>query len=41
MTPTGESFTDMVTWDKVMTWEDCYGDKWMSVSRWGFRVKKQ
>jgi hypothetical protein len=39
MKPTGESFTDIVTWDIVQYWIDCYGDKWMAVSKWGFRVK--
>jgi hypothetical protein len=39
MKPTGETFTDMVSWDIVKYWEDCYGDRWMAVNKWGFRVK--
>jgi hypothetical protein len=39
MKPTGSSFMDVVTWDLVQYWEDCYGDRWMAVSKWGFRVK--
>lgn len=39
MRPTGQSFMDVVTWDLVQYWEDCYGDEWMAVSKWGFRVK--
>jgi hypothetical protein len=39
MKPTGSSFMDVVTWDSVQYWEDCYGDKWMAYSKWGFRVK--
>jgi hypothetical protein len=39
MNPTGESFTDIVTWDTVKYWVDCYNQKWMAVSKWGFRVK--
>ncbi len=36
---TGEYFTDVVAGDLVRCWEDCYGDRWMAVSKWGFRVK--
>lgn len=39
MKPTGAAFTDLVTWDVVHYWEDCYGEVWMAVSKWGFRVK--
>jgi hypothetical protein len=39
MKQTGEYFTDMVSWDIVHYWVDCYGDKWMAVNKWGFRVK--
>jgi hypothetical protein len=39
MKPTGASFMDVVTLDLVQYWEDCYGDKWMAVSKWGFRIK--
>ena len=39
MKPTGASFMDVVTWDLVQYWEDCYGDKWMAVSKWGTRIK--
>jgi hypothetical protein len=39
MKPTGASFMDDVTWDLVQYWVDCYGDKWMAVNKWGFRVK--
>jgi hypothetical protein len=39
MTPTGQSFMDVVTLDKVRYWEDCYGDRWMAVSKWGYRLK--
>ena len=39
MKPTGESFMDVVTLDLVRYWEDCYGDKWMAVSKWGSRIK--
>ena len=39
MKPTGQSFTDMVSWDIVGFWVDCYGDEWMAVNKWGFRVK--
>jgi hypothetical protein len=39
MKPTGQSFTDLVSWDIVRYWVDCYGDRWMAVNKWGFRVK--
>jgi L-arabinose isomerase len=39
MKQTGNSFRDIVTGDSVRDWVDCYGDKWMAVSKWGFRVK--
>jgi hypothetical protein len=39
MKPTGQSFTDVVTYDKVQFWKDCYGDEWMAVSKFGDRVK--
>lgn len=39
MNPTGQSFTDVVSWDIVRFWVDCYGDEWMVVNKWGFRVK--
>jgi hypothetical protein len=26
MQPTGQSFTDVVNYDKVQYWKDCYGD---------------
>lgn len=39
MKPTGQSFTDIVNWDIVRFWVDCYGDEWMAVNKWGFRVK--
>ena len=39
MKPTGQSFTDAVTYDTVQCWKDCYRDEWMAVNKWGFRVK--
>jgi hypothetical protein len=39
MKPTGDSFRDTVNGDLVRFWKDCYGDEWMAVSKWGFRVK--
>jgi hypothetical protein len=39
MKPTGQSFTDVVVGDSVRFWVDCYGDEWMAVDKWGFRVK--
>jgi hypothetical protein len=39
MKPTGESFMDVVTSELVHHWVDCYGDRWMAVNKWGFRVK--
>ena len=39
MKPTGEVFIDMLTWQLIQYWEDCYGDKWMAASKWGIRVK--
>lgn len=39
MVETGSSFTDVVTGDSVRFWMDCYGDEWMAVNKWGFRVK--
>lgn len=39
MKPTGESFMDVVTSELVQYWVDCYGDRWMAVNKWGFRVK--
>lgn len=39
MKPTGESFMDVVTWELVQYWVDCYGDRWMAVNKWGFRSK--
>jgi hypothetical protein len=40
MKPTGNSFRDIVTGDKVQDWIDYYGVKWMAVNKWGFRVRK-
>lgn len=34
-----KSFTDKVTGETVQYWIDCYGDEWMAVNKWGFRVK--
>ncbi len=39
MQPTGQSFIDVVDGGLVQYWEDCYGDKWMAVSKWGTRIK--
>ncbi len=39
MKPIGKSFMDVVTWELVQYWEDCYGDRWMAVTKWEFRVK--
>ncbi len=39
MKQTGQHFTDIVSSDIVYYWIDFYGDKWMAVSKWGFRVK--
>ena len=39
MIETGDSFRDVVTGDSVRFWMDCYGDEWMAVNKWGFRVK--
>ena len=39
MKPTGVSFTDMVTLERVRIWKDCYGDEWMALNKWGFRIK--
>ena len=39
MKPTGEYFIDVVGGDIVRFWMDVYGDEWMAVNKWGFRVK--
>jgi hypothetical protein len=39
MKPTGSSFVDTVDLNIVRFWVDCYGDEWMAVNKWGFRVK--
>jgi hypothetical protein len=39
MLPFGKSFQDKVTGEFVQFWKDCYGDEWMAVGKWGFRVK--
>lgn len=39
MEKTGQSFTDSVSWGVVYYWVDCYGDRWMAETKWGFRVK--
>ena len=39
MKSTGKSFIDVVTGDLIQYWIDCYGNEWLSISKWGFRVK--
>lgn len=39
MKKTGSAFIDVVTGDVVHYWIDKYGQAWMAVNRWGFRVK--
>lgn len=38
MKKTGSAFVDVVTGDIVHYWKDCYGQAWLAVSKWGFRV---
>jgi hypothetical protein len=33
-------FLDRVTGDMVKLYSDCFGAKWMSVSKWGFRTRR-
>lgn len=35
----GKSFYDTVAGEVVNHWEDCYGDEYMAVSKFGLRVK--
>jgi hypothetical protein len=34
----GNSFRDVVTGEIVRYWIDCYGTRWLAVSKYGFRV---
>jgi hypothetical protein len=38
MKKTGSAFVDVVTGDIVHYWKDYYGQAWLAVTRWGFRV---
>lgn len=39
MVKLGQSFWDSVEHKPVYYWRDCYFDRYMASSRWGFRVK--
>ena len=39
MVKLGKSFWDSVEQQPVYYWRDCYFDRYMATSRWGFRIK--
>lgn len=39
MVKLGSAFYDKVEERPVYYWRDCYFDRYMATSRWGFRVK--
>lgn len=39
MKHTRKIFMDEINWKQIHHWIDCYGDEWLAVDKFGFRIK--